>query len=361
MTKLRVGYVGCGFLAQKVHIPNLQSLPECELIAVAEVRPDLGRRVQERFHIPRLYASHLEMAQDSDIQAVAISGHFVGQGELAADMLRAGKHVFVEKPMAVSVIQAQRILQAERASGKRLMVGYMKRYDSGNVLVKHLLDQFRTSNELGAIRYVRCHGFCGNWTAGSSRFVEQSDEPIPPVDPIIPDWMPPQFYRGYIGYLQQYTHNINLARWFLDASDDVAVKLVDLDGQDGMSGLVVLEVGGVRTLIESGQVAYHAWDEHTQVYFERGWVRTDAPPLLLENASASVEVYRSDGDKSSSRSELFPKDGWTWSYREEMRHFVTGALQGEPFRSPASDALTDVRILEEIYRRFVETQTGNAP
>jgi predicted dehydrogenase len=351
-----MGYVGCGFMAQTVHIPNLLALPECELLAVAEVRPELGRRVQARFRIPRLYRNHLELAEDRDIQAVAISGHFVGQGELAIDMLQAGKDVFVEKPMAVSVAQVERILLAEQQSGRRLMVGYMKRYDSGNRKVKQLLDQFRATGELGQVRYVRNHGFCGDWVAGNDNLVERTDEPTPSVEPIIPAWMPEQFYKGYIDYLQQYTHNVNLVRWFLNAGHDVAVKLVDLDPRDGMSGIVVLEVAGVRTVIESGSVAYHAWDEHTQIYFERGWLRTDAPPLLLKNVPATVEVYRSDTGQGSTHAALFPEAGWTWSYKEEMRHYISAVLQGRPFDSSAEDTMADVRTFEEIYRRFVEAQ-----
>ncbi len=356
MAKLRMGYVGCGYLAQKVHLPNLLSLPACELLAVAEVRPELGRRVQEKLRIPRLYRSHAELATDRDIQAVAISGHYAVQGELAIAMLRAGKDVFVEKPMAVTIEQAERILQAERESGKRLMVGYMKRYDSGNHQVKLLVDQFRVSGELGALRYVRNHGFCGDWIAGNDTVVEQTDEPIPPADPVIPVWMPEQFYRGYIGYLQQYTHNVNLVRWLLDAGDDVTVKYVDLDPRDGMSGVVVMDVAGVRTVLESGVVTYHGWDEQTQIYFERGWVRTAAPPLLLKNVPATVEVYRSDKGKGSSQVEIFPDEGWTWSYKQEMRHFIDSVLHDTAFESSAQDTLVDVRTFEQIYAQFVDAQ-----
>lgn len=350
-----MGYIGCGFLAQKVHLPNLLSLPECELLAIAEVRPQLGQQVQEHFRIPRLYSSHTELGRDANIQAVAISGHFAGQGELALDMLRAGKDVFVEKPMAVTLAQAERIVQAERESGQRLMVGYMKRYDSGNRQVKALIDQFRASGELGALRYVRNHGFCGDWIAGNDTAVVSSDEPVPPTAPQVPAWMPEQFYRGYIGYLQQYTHNINLVRWLLDAGDDVKVKFVDLDRRDGMAGVVVLEVAGVRTVLESGSIAYHGWDEHTQLYFERGWVRTAAPPLLLRNTSATVEVYRNDKGQGSTLVESVPA-GWSWSYKEEMRHFITAVLAGTPFDSTAQDTLTDVRTFEQIYRQFVDSQ-----
>lgn len=352
MSSVRMGYVGCGFMAQKVHLPNLLSLPECELAALAEVRTELGRRVQEKFGIERLYASHRELAEDGDIQAVGLSGHYAGQGEIAIDLLRAGKDVFMEKPMAVSVEQAERILAAQRDGGRRLMIGYMKRYDQGNLLVKDMLGKFRETGELGELAYVRNHGFCGDWIAGLDTPMEQTDEPYPPAPSIRPAWLPEELEQRYVGYLQQYTHNVNLVRWLLDAGDDVQVKTVDLDPADGCTGVVILSVGGVRTVIESGFVAYHGWEEHTQAYFRRGWVRTSAPPLLLRNLSATVEVYRADEGGPATRSDVFPADGWRWSYKEEVRHFLECLIGGQPFRSPAEDALTDVRVMEQIYRRF---------
>jgi len=356
MERLRMGYIGCGFMAQKVHIPNLLALAECELLAIAEVRPHLGQRVQARYHIPRLYRSHLELAEDRQIQAVALSGHFVGQGELAIDLLNAGKDVFMEKPMAISVAQAERILEAERRSGRRLMIGYMKRYDAGNLLVQQLIAQFQQTGELGQLRFVRNHGFCGDWVAGLDTPLEQTDEPMPQAARAIPDWMPERFYEGYISYLQQYTHNVNLVRWFLDAGDTIGVKAVDLDTRDGVSGVVVLDVAGIRTVIESGVIAYHEWEEHTQIYFERGWIRTSAPPLLLRNTSATVEVYQSNKGSGSMRTDHFPAGGWSWSYKEELKYFIAALQNGTPFRSPAQDALADVRALEQIYQRFIAAQ-----
>jgi predicted dehydrogenase len=99
MRQVKMGYVGCGFMAQKVHIPNLISLPECEFVAVAELREKLAKKVQERYRIPRIYKDHRELAGDPEIEAVGVSGHFAVQGEIAIDLLRAGKHVFMEKPI----------------------------------------------------------------------------------------------------------------------------------------------------------------------------------------------------------------------------------------------------------------------
>ncbi|HUT37564.1 MAG TPA: Gfo/Idh/MocA family oxidoreductase [Planctomycetota bacterium] len=350
---LRMGYVGCGFMAQKVHIPNILSLDGVELTAIAELRPKLGAKVQERFRIPKLYASHAELAKDPDIEAVGVSGHFYAQGEIAIDLLLAGKDVFMEKPMAVSVEQAERILDAERRSGKRLMVAYMKRYDAGNVLVKKLVDDARKSGEMGKLRFVRNHGFCGDWTAGLDTPMDKTDEPYPAVQPRYPAWLPDEHVNGYLGYLQQYTHNVNLVRWLLDAGGDVKVKAVELDRERGYFGVVVLEVGGVQTVIESGAVAYHGWEEHTQLYFEGGWIKTEAPPLLLRNVPATVEVYRGN-TPAKSTTHTFPEGGREWAYKAEMRHFVECVRSGAPFRSPASDTLEDVRTFEAIYRRHIE-------
>jgi len=351
MATLRLGYVGCGFMAQKVHIPNFKRVPGCRLVALAELRPELGRRVQMREGIERLYRSHQELAADPEIDAVAVSAGFAVQGDIARDLLQAGKHVFMEKPMAVSVAQAKEIVAAAEGSGAKLMVGYMKRHDAGNELAKAAIDQFRATGELGAVTYARNHGFCGDWICGLDTPLERTDEPMPPAPPArLPDWLPPEHAPAYLGYLQQYTHNVNLLRWLLDAGDDARVRVVDLD-DDGYSGVVVLDLCGVRTTIESGQLSYYAWDEHTQVYFADGWVKASAPPLLLRNQPAEVEIYR--GGNTHSFTRLLPKDRWSWSYQREAEAFVRAVLDDTPIRASGQDALTDVRLFEDIYRAFL--------
>jgi predicted dehydrogenase len=364
---VRLGYVGAGNLAQKVHLPNFAGIDGCELVALAEVRRDLGERVQRRFGIARRYAGHHEMAADPAIDAIAVSAPFALQGEIARDCLRAGKHVFMEKPMAVSLAQADRILAAEREGSARLMVAYMKRYDAGNELVHATVAQWRRTGELGRLRYVRAHGFCGDWEAGIDVPVERSDEPPPRADaPPLPDWLPPNQAGRYVGYLQQYTHNVNLLRYFLDAGDDAQVRHVDLD-DDGRTGVAVLSVGGVRCVLETGALAYHRWDEHTQAYFERGWVHTWAPPLWLRNSVAEVEIYRAAEAGAAGAlgalgvqhtiTRAVPEPRWSWAYKREAEHFVECLRTGSPFRSSGQDTRTDVRLFEEIFRRWLAART----
>jgi myo-inositol 2-dehydrogenase/D-chiro-inositol 1-dehydrogenase len=127
-----------------------RSLPSCRLLALAERRKLLRERVAAKYQITRIYEHHSALANDPDIDAVAVSADYAGQGEIAADLLRAGKHVFMEKPMAVSLRQAERILSAAKSTGARLMIAYMKRFDPGNVFIGDIAFRWRRENTVGA-------------------------------------------------------------------------------------------------------------------------------------------------------------------------------------------------------------------
>jgi len=306
--------------------------------------------VRERFGIPRLYANHLELAADPEIEAVALSAGYALQGQMARDLLRRGKTVFMEKPMATTVAQAESILAAAREGGGRLMVGYMKRYDAGNVFAREAIAAARESGEWGAVTFARNHAFGGDWINNLDTPMDATDEPKPESPVIVPKWLPEAWAGKYLGFLQQYTHNVNLLRYFLGAGDRVAVRHVDLD-EDGYSGVTLLEMDGVRVSLETGRLAFHRWDEFTQVYFERAWVKATAPPLLLRNQPGEVEIYVG-GERPEFRRPI-AQPGWTWSYRREAEHFVAAVREGTPFRSSGEDTLTDVRLFEEIYCRWL--------
>jgi predicted dehydrogenase len=356
MPALGFAYVGCGFMAQGVHIPNFADLPDVEFTALAELRPQLGEKVQRRWGFRKLYRNHLALAEDPDVQAVGLSAGFGEQAAIARDLLRAGKHVFMEKPMALSVAEAEEILAAARTTGARLMVAYMKRYDAGNETAKRLIDDLRADGSAGPLFYARNRGFCGrDWTVGFHAHFETTDEPRPDPAPFrCPDWLPADLHEPYVWYLQQYTHNANLLRWFLDAGDDARVAAVDLDDR-GYTGVVVFHMNGVRATLESGMTSHHAWDEDTAVYFRHASVSVTAPPPLLRNLPASVEVYRAGDVQQLSRP--LPDPPYTWSYRREAEHFVDCLRTGQPFRSSGEDTLADVRLFEDIYRLWIETRS----
>jgi len=357
--KVRFAYVGAGFVAQSIHLPNFAALPDCEFVALAEARPALGREVAARYGIPTVYTSHEEICADDSIQAVGVSGPYALQGRVAHDLLRAGKTVFMEKPMAVSLERARALVEASD-NGKRLLVGYMKRYDAGNLALKRHADEWRASGDMGRVLLARNHGFGGNWTYAQDPNIPISTSkeapPPSPTDAECPAWLPPQWRDAYLNYLQQWTHNVNLLRFLLDDTARTArVAAVELD-DDGYSGLVVLDIGGTRAVVESAYSRFHAWDEHTQIYFEGGYLKTQAPALMQKEVPATVEIYRAaQDDKPAQKIEEFAPP--SWSYREEAKHFLHGVQTGEPFASDALDTLHDVGLFEDIYRIFLQKRS----
>jgi predicted dehydrogenase len=354
MRKIRFGYVGCGYLAQMVHLPNFKSLPECDFIALAEVRPQLLKKVGARLGIPKLYSNHLEMAEDPDIEAVGISGGHSSQGELAIPFLNRGKAVFVEKPLATSVEQAQRILAAARKGGGRLMVGYMNRYDAGNQLAREWIREFKRTGDVGKVSFIRMHGFGGDWIGGLDNPVDQTDEKVPASPLVVPEWMPAKWQQPYISYLQQFTHNVNLTRWLLDSKINPQVRAVQL-ADDAYKGTVILDYDGVPCNLESGMIDSHLWDDHTQVYFEKGWVKRSTQPLLMRNVPCDVEVYRAKPKRELIKP--IPDPAWSWNYKREAQAFLNAVETGQPFDSSGEDTLLDVELFEDIFR-FWLTQRG---
>lgn len=354
MAKIRMGYVGCGNMAQRVHIPNLKLLEEdCELVALAEVRQELGRKVRQRWNIPVLYSSHLELANDKAIDAVMISGSGFVQGDMAVDLLRGGKDVLIEKPLAISLKQAGVIAEAERETGKRVMVAYMKRYDAGHRLLKEKLDEYRASGELGKVKYIRNQAILGDYMAGIDTPYEETSEPYPAAEhDNWPDWLPEQYRMHYYGYLQQYTHNVNFLRWLCGADSRIELKSVHLDKQDGLSGIIVLAIDGILTTLESGNVNCHEWNEQTHVFLEQGWLKSTLPSLLLKNVPAKVEVYRGN-ERNRTHTEFFPGDGRSWMYKNEAKQFLDCLRDSKPFSESIADTMIDIRLLEEIYRMAV--------
>jgi predicted dehydrogenase len=230
----------------------------------------------------------------------------------------------------------------------------MKRFDSGNLLLKKHLDAWRKSGECGRIVLARNHGFGGNWLYASDPNVpfSTSSAPVPPAPEECPEWLPADRRNAYLGFLQQWTHNVNLLRFFLGDSGGQTRLVQALLDPDGMTGLTILEINGTRAVVESAYTKFHGWDEHTQIYFEGGWLKTAAPPLMQKETPATVEIYRAaDGDRAASLAEEFATP--SWSYREEAKHFLACVRSGENFHSSAEDTLNDVRIFEEIYRQVV--------
>jgi predicted dehydrogenase len=320
-TKLSLGVVGLGYWGPNL-ARNFAAIPGCELAYCCDADADARERVASRFPGTRAAADLDELLADPALDAVVLATPVPTHADLAVRVLEAGKHCFVEKPLAQSVAGAERAVAAARASGRVLMVGHLLEYHPGVRKLKELTD----SGELGdQIFYIY-----GN--------------------------------RLNLGKLRADEN----ALWSLGAHD-VSVVLY-LAGEEPVE---VAAHGGsyVRTGVQdivfcfmrfpSGLVAHlHlSWlDPHKERRFTVVGSRRMATFDDME-LERKLTVYDKGFDEDSSTyGEYITRSGDIFSprianvepLRIECEHFVDCARRGEPPRSDGASGLRVVRVLEQL-------------
>jgi predicted dehydrogenase len=98
--KVRIGFVGVGGMGQCAHLRNYVTVPGCEVVALAELREELGAAVAARYGVSHVYASAEEMLASERLDGIVASQPFDRHGVLVPELLNAGIPVFTEKPLA---------------------------------------------------------------------------------------------------------------------------------------------------------------------------------------------------------------------------------------------------------------------
>jgi UDP-N-acetylglucosamine 3-dehydrogenase len=137
---VRWGIIGLGWFGE-VHAEVLADMPGVELAALCTRRPERLAEVADRFQVAKRYTDYHELLADPSIDVVGITTHVDDHRDIAIDALRAGKHVFLEKPMAPTVADCDRILEAARAADGFFMVGHICRFDPRVALAKQAIDE----------------------------------------------------------------------------------------------------------------------------------------------------------------------------------------------------------------------------
>jgi len=345
MDKVRIGFVGVGNMGQCAHLKNYSVIPDCEVAAIAELRPNKARRVADKYGIPRVYGDAAEMLRNEDLDGIVCIQPFTRQGVILPELYAAGIPVLTEKPLAASVAVGERLLSALQSGGSWHMVAYHKRSDPATMYAKREIERLCQTGELGAMRYVRITMPPGDWIAGGFDDLVRSDEPLPVLeqDPPAQD-MDSESFKQYVSFVNYYIHQVNLLRHLLGEpyrvthADRGGVLLV-AESQSGVTG--VIEMSPYQTTVD--------WQESAMVSFERGYVRIDLPAPLASNRPGKVEVF-TDRGKGDIPMFARPQLPWVSAMRQQAINYVR-AIKGEA-RPPceAPEALEDLCVARDYLR-----------
>lgn len=348
MDKVRIAFVGVGSMGQCAHLRNYVTIPECEVVAIAELRPELARRVAARYGVPRVYRNHEELLANETVDGIVASQPFARHGMLVPELLKAGVPIFTEKPLASSVQAGAKILAALKDSGTWYMLGYHKRSDPATMYAVGEIARLKQSGELGKLRYVRIIMPAGDWVAAGFTDLIKTDEPQPqlPTSPP-PDDMEADAFRAYTSFVNYYIHQVNLLRHLLGEPYQVAYAdpsgvLLAAQSASGVAGTI--EMSPYTTSVD--------WQESALVAFEHGYVKLELPAPLASNRPGRVELLHDPG-KGATPQISVPHLPWVHAMRQQAINFVR-AIRGEaPPPCQAEEAYQDLVVAREYLKLWL--------
>src|SRR5713101_4108335 len=175
MTRIKLGVVGLGEVAQVIHLPILQDHSDkFEIAAICDISQELLSALGERYNVlaEHRYTDYTNMAGQSDLDAVFVLNSDEYHTDTALAAIQHGKHVLIEKPLCLTRQEAESIIKARDKAGVQVMVGYMRRYAPAFVeAAEHI-------RMLEKINYARVRDIIGQ----NSQFVAQSSVVLRPGD-----------------------------------------------------------------------------------------------------------------------------------------------------------------------------------
>lgn len=121
MTTLRVGIIGAGGIAAKLHLPEMQSVSDAEVTLISGRKQSRLETLCRKFHVPRWTQNYADVIADASIEAVVIALPHPLHVEWGIQALQAGKHVFMQKPLSTSLDEADRFVQAVEQSDRTVL------------------------------------------------------------------------------------------------------------------------------------------------------------------------------------------------------------------------------------------------
>ena len=153
MAPLRIGLIGCGHIGRNVHLNTLRRLRQVEVVSLADTDPQLREAAGRQVPSATTFADYHELLERSEIDAVVICLPNALHAEAATAALKSGRHLYLEKPLAINLEDGRQLLEAWRHFGRVAMIGFNYRFNPLHQEVRRHLQAERVG-ELVSVRSV---------------------------------------------------------------------------------------------------------------------------------------------------------------------------------------------------------------
>jgi predicted dehydrogenase len=347
--KVRIGFIGAGFMGQLAHIRSYALLrEECELVALAEPRQRTAQLVAERYGIAHVYRDHRELVESEQLDGIVAAQMYTHHAALLPELYPHVRHLFTEKPLALSAETGDRLAALAREAGCVHMLGYQRRSDPATVEAKRSVDAWKASGELGRLRYLRMCFTDGDWTGNAHGLIDVGEEPPPfPAEEPPPEFAADEDALWALSTgVNELVHPLNLLRHFVGEPyglvfAHVTGRLYAFESESGVP--MTIEVSPYRLSV--------GYDEELLVAFEHGYVRLWPAPSLAVNRAGRVEIYSDAGEGLPQR--VAPELTWIDPQQAQAANFLRVCRGEAPPPTDAAEAAVDLHLVANIVRKRV--------
>ena len=346
---LNVGLIGCGWIADGKHLPTLTQQPDVKIVALCDIIAQRAYDLAKKYQLGdvAVYEDYTELVARADIDVVYICTPNPLHCEMACSALENGKHVFVEKPLACTKKECDKIIELSKKSGKLVTVGFQRRYFPAHILAKKMCD----SGEMGEIYYAKAQGTRYRGT---------------------PNWG--EYITGKNGggvFIDGVPHSLDLALWLMNNYEPLSVKANTYDKmKDKTEGCMWGEGWDVdKFCVEDSGFALVTMKNGATLYLESAWainmLGSDMKAVIcgteagldMQGGSATTDYIRKNGVRYGANyiEELTPVVSMGFEInsdanQKECRNFVDAIKMGSELMITAEQAAVVTQIIEGVYR-----------
>ena len=323
MRRLRWGVLSTAAIAREKVIPAIQSGALCDLVAIASRDGARGARVAAELGIPTVHASYEALLADPQVEAVYIPlpNHLHATWAIAA--MEAGKHVLCEKPLALSVSDAERMIAVAERTGVHLMEAFMYRLHPSWVAAREIV----SSGRIGAI------------TAVQSWFSYFNDDPGNIRNNV-------ETGGGALYDIGCYSVNLSRMLFASEPTDVAAVVVRDpVDGTDIVTSGILAFGEGLASFTCSTRAED---DQRVEIYGTSGRVSIEIPFNIPPDRPTRVFVTAGGDPPVAPLTETLTFDAAD-PYTVEADAFAAAVLDDRPVPVPPADAVANLRVIERLF------------
>lgn len=346
--EVRAGFIGCGSHSFRNVYPVLQFAP-VNLVAVCDLDPAKAEAFAAQFGAEHAYDSHHTMLEKEELDAVFIVTGYDESGRptypaLVADCMRAGRHVWIEKPPAATCAEIEKMQAVSRETGTHVLVGMKKMFFPSLVKAKELTEE----PDFGAVRLV---------TTTYPQYIPDTDEMSRYL-------VRRERVASVVGFLDHLCHPMSRLVYLLGNPETMFYQRA-VSGA-GAATFTYAD-GAVATLLLTHGQSHNGGMEHTTIVGEKGHhitiennlkVTYHRNPEITDGYGATASYYGSGPEEVSavwepefSLGQLYNKGLFMLGYYSEVEEFARCVLEDRP---PENGTLEQARQVTRVFEAFAE-------